>query len=653
MTLAWLFPLGAIGLLALGAIVVLHMRHRMPGIVPFPQLAFWPRVPSESRKSPRWRKPPVSLLLLLQLLAALALALAFMRPAMPDVAGFIGQRADAVQHVIVLDGSTSMLSQTDGDRQRWDLARDEATILLENWQQGDGVTIVVASGNPTWKRAVDQEQVDDLKEWLTQLPAPGGVPDEDAVSALISGSLLPDLTPRISLVTDGGLTMSDAGADHTVVGVGDVAPTGGNVAIVDTVVTTSDADGGRIVRTTVLHDRPTTETLPWVARSGDADIATGTITLASGETASFDVSVPGGVGQVTISMVVDDALPEADQTVVTFGGDTLTGLSIVLISDLSGPLRQALVVLPGARVEVFPSTTPGIREVAASADLVVYDGSAPSPDDVPNTPMLLVQPSGLENAWQIGGVAPNPDAGDVRVDAPIMRDVSLEGVVFGETPIYVVPQGADVIASGSDVDTTLPLIWRGAVNDQPYVALAFDPSRSNFADRVSFPVLVAQAVAELAGEGAGGQAMPGQTVTLDVPGDVGEDEVVDPEGRRKLVELPGTDGASQSVSVPISAVPGQWTIALLDASGAQVDRGAISVNVGHRDESMVSEPEVASLSAPGVSVRGGALPSSAADSLVELWPLLVLLGIAVICLEWWVWLGRAFGFRGVPGGRQS
>lgn len=650
MTLAWLFPLGALGLLTLGAIVVLHMRHRMPGIVRFPQLAFWPRVPSESRESPRWRKPPISLLLILQLLAALALALAFMRPAMPDVAGFIGQRADAVQHVIVLDGSTSMLARTDDGRQRWDVAREEVEAVLDSWQQGDGVTIVVASGNPTWKKAVDGAQVDELRDWLADRPVPGGVPDQQAVSALIDGSLLPDLAPSITLVTDGGLTMSDVDVAVDVVLVGEPASGGGNVAIVDTVVI---GDGGnRSIRATVLHDRPATETLPWVARAGDADIATGTITLASGESETFEFGVPDGMEQVTVSMVVDDALPEDDGAIVSFAGDTLTGLSVVLVSDLPGAVQRVLEVLPGARVEVYPSTTPGIVEIAAGADLVVYDGSAPSPDDVPNAPMLLVQPSDLDSAWQIGGVAPNPEVGDIRLDDPIMRDVSLEGVLFGETPIYVLPPEAEVIASGSDEVATLPLIWRGTVNDQPYVAFAIDPARSSFADRVSFPVLIAQTVDALAGQTAGGRAIPGETMTFDVPGEVLAVELVDPEGRRTVVDLPGTDGATQPVALPVSAVPGQWTIGLLDASGFQVVSGAMTVSIGDRAEATLSQPDVVDLSFDGVGSQAGEQSSSESSSLVELWPLLVLVGIAVISLEWWAWLARSIGFRRMPGGTQ-
>jgi len=650
MTLSWLFPLGAIGLVALGAIVVLHMRHRMPGVLTFPQLAFWPRVPSESRESPRWRKPPITLPFMLQLLAALALVLAFMRPAMPDVAGFIGQRAGAVQHVIVLDGSTSMLARDDNGRMRWDEARAEVEAILGDWQQGDGVTLVIASGDPTWKRAVDEAQLDELRAWLAQLPAPGGEPDQQRLSALINGALLPDLAPRFSLVTDGGISLGDPGVDARTVQVGQPPSPKGNVAIVDTVVTGAAGSDDRSIRATVLHDRSTTETLPWVARSGDSDIATGTVTLGPGELGAIDVNVPEGLAQVTISMVVDDALPEDDQAIVAFGGDALTGLSIILVSDLPGPVQHALEVLPGARVEVYPSTTPGIRQIAASADLVVFDATAPAPDDIPNAPMLLVQPTGIDNAWQVGGVVPDPEIGDVRLDDPVMRDVSLEGVVFGETSVYILSPDVEVIAAGGDGDTTLPLIWRGILNDQPYVAYAFDPARSNIADRVSFPVLVAQTVKSLAGGGARGAVSPGTITTIDVPAGTRTVEVTDPTGHRAVVRVPD---AARAVTLPVSAVPGRWSISLLDADEVEIGHGAIIVNAGDRHESRLSRPEIVELpmaTAADGSSGGGATDT---DALIELWPVLVLAGIAVICLEWWVWLGRSVVTRRLSGGGHA
>src|SRR5690606_24493164 len=146
--MSWLFPAGILAGISLVAIVLLHMRHRLPEVITFPQLAFWPRVPSETRESPRWRKPPLTLLFILQLLAALLLVLAFMRPAIPGFGAFGGQRTSAIHHVVVLDGSTSMLATGEEPGSRWDAALESLDDVLGDWQQGDGVTVIVASARP-------------------------------------------------------------------------------------------------------------------------------------------------------------------------------------------------------------------------------------------------------------------------------------------------------------------------------------------------------------------------------------------------------------------------------------------------------------------------------------------------------------------------
>lgn len=645
----WLFPAGAVASIALIAIVVLHMRHRLPEVLTFPQLSFWPRVPSESRESPRWRKPPITLLFLLQLLAALLLVLAFMRPALPGLGAFGVQRTSAMHHVIVLDGSTSMLARSSEGDTHWDTGKAAVDDVLGDWQQGDGITLVVASSRPIWKSAVDERQLGELRDWLDDLSLPGGVPDEQALSAMLSDVALPDLDQHITLITDGGIDTEggNAAVDRVVLG-----EPGGNVAIISTSMSTS-GDGGQAIDATVLHDRPGTETLAWVARSSNAEIASGTITLASGESGAFTVPVPGGVERVSVEVRADDALPDDNHATVSLGGDVLTGIRIVLISDVPGPTERALAVLPGAVVESYPSTTPGIRDIAANADIVVYEASAPTEGDVPDVPMLLVQPTGVTDYWQITGVSPNPEIADVALDDPAMRDISLDGVVFGETPVYLLDPAAEVLASGAEADSTVPLIWRGAIDGQPYIAYAFDPSLSNIANRVTFPVLVAQSVFSLSGEGGGSVFAPGDLVSIDVPGDGRTVRVTDSADQE--VEIPVVTGADglPAVTFPVTARPGVWSVVIEDQAGAELNRGSVVVNAGDVRESRLSSADPAILSLAGETSDSTATVAESDRILADIWPLLVLAAIAVIGLEWWIWLARSAGGRRATGGQAS
>ena len=75
-----LLPLGLAALVALPIVVLLHMRHTTPTVRPVPTLRFWLAAEPERTEQMRFRRPPLSLLLLLHLLIAGLLALALARP---------------------------------------------------------------------------------------------------------------------------------------------------------------------------------------------------------------------------------------------------------------------------------------------------------------------------------------------------------------------------------------------------------------------------------------------------------------------------------------------------------------------------------------------------------------------------------------------
>jgi hypothetical protein len=456
---------------------------------------------------------------------------------------------------------------------------------------------------------------------------------------------LPGLDRQVTVITDGGLAV-DGGADTITVGAGDT----GNDAIVRT-TTAPLANGGLLVEATVLHDGTGTETIPWVARTPERDIASGTVTLAGGAAGTFEVKLPAGLTRVTLEIVSDDALPADNTAIVQPGGSGIAGMKIVLVSDVPGPLQRALEVLPGASVEVYPTTTPGIRDIASTADLIVYQAAAPSAGDMPNAPMLLVQPAGLENAWQVSGVSPDPKLGDVALDDPALRDLSLAGITFGETPVYLLPNDTTVLAGGTDGDLDVPLIWRGTLGGQPYVAWAFDPAASNIANRVTFPLLVAQTVASLAGSGGAGSYAPGDIVTLPVSADAARVRVERPDNRSFTVAAHVAADGSSAATFPVTTDAGVWIVSVLGASGEEVDRGTLVVNAGDPGESRLRGGAPVTIAAG--SGAAGSAGGQRGDVLTEIWPLLVAAAIAVIVAEWWIWLGRSLAVRRATGGQPT
>src|SRR5215470_3048376 len=117
-----LLPLAGLALLALPAIVLLYfLKVRRPEIR-VATLMFWRPYVADRQANAPWQRLRRSLLLLLQLLAALLLALGLMRP------GLIGAAGVSATTVVMIDASPSMTS-TDVRPSRFQAALDDARTL--------------------------------------------------------------------------------------------------------------------------------------------------------------------------------------------------------------------------------------------------------------------------------------------------------------------------------------------------------------------------------------------------------------------------------------------------------------------------------------------------------------------------------------------
>lgn len=102
-----LTPLGLAALIALPIIVLLHMRHTTPTRRPTPSLRFWQEANPRPADARRLRRPPLTWPLVLQLLAAAAIAIALARPATAAQLAALapGLHAEPRHLFVLLDGS--------------------------------------------------------------------------------------------------------------------------------------------------------------------------------------------------------------------------------------------------------------------------------------------------------------------------------------------------------------------------------------------------------------------------------------------------------------------------------------------------------------------------------------------------------------------
>jgi hypothetical protein len=579
-------PAGLAFALLLPVIWWLHRRRRrrpprriVPSITPW--LALLADVP------PARRRVPPTLLLLLHLTVAGALALAMADPRLP------GPKGQGGALVLILDTSTSMRAAD-----RWAEAADQARARIA--RAAGPVTVVTASDRP---RVIALRETDRrrLEAALSGLE-PGSVGarwDEALALARAAGGG----DAAVVAVTDGG----DARPEQGTTGVGWVlvGRPEPNRAVTDVSVRRT-ADGTEVfARVANLDDRPADVDLALRldARAVDARA----VHLAPGASQDFNWSLPVEASAAEIRIAGNDRQPADDVAMVPLSAPEVR---LQLVGD-SPAAARALAAVPGARV--VPAGL-GTLRFDGSVDASVFVGEAPA--ILPPGGAMLFAPSGAGlAALQPGGPAPTPPAVAGAVlgvpegalttgDHPVVWGLDLAGVDLGSGAALDVPSWAEPILrlDGRVVG------YAGDRAGRRMVVFAFRPDDGNLASHLAFPLLVARAVGWLSEPGWPTVVPAGRRVP--VPGV--PCWIVTPDGRRSRV-AGAFDGTFRE---------GLYRLQVgTDPSSERV----FAVVSGDADESDLRQARPAG---DGEAV-GTAVPTAGRP----MWPLLVVAALAAIAAE--------------------
>jgi hypothetical protein len=439
-------PLGAAALVAVAALIALHLWDRRRRVVPVSTLFLWRRIPAAPLERRRRLRPDA--LFALQLAATLALVAGLARPwiATGDPA------AGASSLLIVLDVSASMQAR-EPEGTRLDLARERAAALVRD----DGETMLVeAADGPRvavrWTR--DATLVRRRLETLESLDVAG---DLAPAVALAVGEARARPGTRVAVFTDLpptaiGLPAADlAAVDYVQLG-----RTDDNVAVSRlTVDAPPFATPAATTATVVVRNHagaPRRVVLD--ARVGDRPWARRELSLPAHDAATVQLSDPPGTGVVTVTLDAHDALAADDTAFGWIGAGTPADLLVV--SDTAArdnPWVALAHAMPGGRAEVVaPAAFTTARD-----RLVVFDGTAP-PDPPPARTLVAAPPIG-------GRVCPTDavadDAAVVDWDGahPILAAQSgLEALAVTRASVLAAPPDAAVVAVAAARDRTFPFL---------------------------------------------------------------------------------------------------------------------------------------------------------------------------------------------------
>jgi len=634
-----LLPVGLVALVALPVIVLLHMRHTAPRPKPIPALRFWLAARPEQTQQTRLRRPPISLLLLLQLLAAAALALALARPAVAGALGALGLdlQTEPRHLILLLDGSTSMAAEGEAaGRTRYDEARTDALGRLAELADGDVATVLLLGTRVSTLSATDAVGFGELRDRLAATPLPGGRADLDAALALARDLLLPGRDNEIAVLSDGAVAADPA----TVAALG--APVefrrfggaGGdaNAAVVSVAARATGGDGGGNLYARLANFGPEPLTAPVLLLADGIEAGRQEVSLpADGGAVELSWPLPPGASEASVLLEADDALLADNRADLPLAGGDLS-LRILHVSDVPSPLARVLGAIEGAGVTSEPGERLNDPAGLGTFDLVVLEGVAPPPGALEElqAPLLIVAPP-PGGPLPTDGVMVEPEIERLRAGDPLLEGVDLSGVTFGETPIVAADAAQQEVVGAAEG----PLVLRTAIEGESAVVLAFDPAGSNLPRRVAFPILIANAVAELAPAPLPQTVALGEPLRVQPRAGTAEVEIAPPTGDPVTLAFDPADGGTPRDAVfAATGQPGGYDVVERDAAGTETGGGRFVVNAGHpRESDLRPTPDLAETLA---AAEGSLAGPARGPGLADLWPPLALAALALLLLEWLV-----------------
>ena len=560
-------------------------------------------------------------LLLLQLLALLALALALARP----VATVMGQGARKV--VVVLDTSASMKAR-DVSPSRFEAARAGAAALVRGLGEGAEVMVIEAGVQPkvTAALARDRERALAAIRAAQARDLPTRIPE-----AVRTARALVAAEPRaeIHVFTDGAFTLpqSQDVADPRVRWVG-VGGHGQNVAITSLSIRKNyygAFDHQAFVSLVNYSVEP--QTFSFRLELEGKSIAEKEVTLEPSVRRSvvLPFSHSGG-GTVTARLRIDDDLA-VDNTAYAVLPPPRK-IAVLLVSAGNLFLEKVLRTDPQVSLEV--RTPDQYQGGMGDADVVVLDSVTP-PRAGPGR-FVFVNAVPPDVPLEVLGRLERPTIMDWDRAHPVMRHVEFAKVTI-EDAMRIRP-----LAAGRPVVEAVggPLIYALEEPDRKALFVGFDLFKTDFPLRIAFPLVLSNTLRWLHPAGldqSSFQFAAGQPILLPAPHGVTTVTVTTPSGRAVQGRI--TRGM---VSFTETDETGIYTLS--------TSRGEtrVAVNLADADES--------NLAPHPMPAAGGHGPAAAPVPVQrELWPLFVILAVVLLAGEGLLyWRRQSAGRLRAPAG---
>jgi hypothetical protein len=523
-------PAAAWWLLLIPALILLYIFRPRSVRLPVSSLRLWEKLPQVDRPRARLRRPPLSLLLILQALLLTAGVFALLQPA--------AETNEGRHNLLLLDASGSMQAGS-GTSERFALAREEAREIIDGMGDLDRATLLRVGPNVTTACALCPKV--DAARALEGIRAGAG--QADMVSALrlaqgVAGRQESGTVETI-VISDGGFSAVDEGSLPDRARFISVGTETGNRAVTELSARLSpDGRPGYAAYARIDNSSAEEVTLQVEALADTVPLPARSVTLGPGSHADLTWQLPAGAVRFTVNITPHDGL-QADDSAVLFlpvAGQH----SVRIVADDPDLYRRVAAGVPGLNPVV--TETPG-----SNFAFSIIQGSLPP--TLPVGSLLLINPQGelFPSEGELSDVRLVPPG----VGHPVLEGVDLAALLVQKAPQLKAPEWLEPIVFS---EGGAPLILVGEREGQRVAVIAFDPAQSNLPKLAAFPLLFANLVDWLYPLAGAGALDPGESLYLP-PG-----SVVKAPGERTLqVGSSGifadTDEAGVYEVAPASAAP--------------------------------------------------------------------------------------------------
>ncbi|HEX6273119.1 MAG TPA: VWA domain-containing protein [Polyangiaceae bacterium] len=609
--LATLLGIGAAAFAAAVGLYILKLRRR-PVAVPFSP--FWHAVLRDREASrlfsqlKRW----LSLLLQLAVLAALLIALGDPRPA-----AAIGEGRNLV---ILVDASASMKA-VDVKPSRLEVAKDEARKLVRGLGGSDRALVVEMGAVPVPRSTLSGDPTE-LVPAIDGIHAADIRADFGRALDLARDSLRGLPRAEIVVIGDGALAEPEpkpdlAGITLRFVPVG---KSGKNLAVTQFAVRRYPLDKSRLEVMIEVANASTERADVELSLWGDgAIIDTERLSVAPGERLPRFLPDVGGTRRVLEARLryadgrADD-LPADDRAWALV--PERRRAKVLVVSPGNTYLDAALLLDEYLDVtELAPSAYPP----AGAFDVTIFDGVAPAPAAGAGG-LVYLNPPAAGSPVKLGKPIEGFGFDTWDKKSPILRFAAL-GDVQVATGFALEPGDGDKVVGASDAGA---ILVSGARGGHRFVALGFDPRRSDFVLRPAWPLFVLNAIDSFGETDASylSSYRTGEVWRVPVPDGARSAELVEPGGARRPVPV------QNGRAVTFGNQAGVYRLST--GTGSELVTSEFAANLSDLEESHIApRPKlvVAGKNAEKAEPGGAGVRR-------EIWALLLAAVLVVSMIEW-------------------